>query len=339
MELSSTKEQLSRLIRDRDLTISPMERSNLDLFHYLVREYVSWLYPETEESYAYKIGSTPLKGLNTWGSLTYRKQVWSTIIGDKVVGFFVASEKVGGNVKLGPIVIEPEYRRRDIGKNVIELLSKFYSLKGYGKMYMTIPMPNLVASEFAASAGFLPELSLKRQYSPDYDEVVFSKLIGLGRVEFGINGSNPGLTFTRGNNLFLGMHKKHYTNLSINLLDRLLVSVNVNFSHDSSMKARKIFEINNGDGPEAFIVSSPKRGGSVKLGPIGGGSLLLADLIEEVEKFYLGLGRSRRIYAMVDTSERNTIAHFLRKGYDIEGRIAQPFVAGTETVIVGKKGR
>lgn len=305
-----------------ELSASRMQDADYPYFQYLVGEFVSGHYPETESSYTHDVAFRGSVG----SLLTQDKIVWAVHLDGQIVGFFVATRKPDFATKFGPIVIDPAYQSQGIGKKILRMLMEWYCSQGSQKFYLTVPTPNLQTCNFALALGFRLEATLRRQYSPEHDEMVFGKLAQNGKLV-----SAPGRKFEK-------PHLRPTPKVE-RLLEMAIDAEQKEARHDPTLSAAKSFIVNENNLREAFIVCSPKRGGSVKLGPIGGTPRSVASLIPQLESFYFGIGRSRRIFALIEGRNRNTIAHFVRNGYELEGRISSALGTGFDQIVVAKNWR
>jgi len=284
---------LPRLSRRLDFRIEAISSHELPYFKWLVQTYVSGFYPETEDTYAEALALPSLAGHERFGRSTIARTVWAVKKHGNTLGFFVASEKRGGNVKLGPIVIASEFRREGNGTRVLRTLAAHYSRLGYGKLYMTIPATNLAACALAIKADFCLEATLRQHYSVSHDELVFGRCFGSETVSVVRHRpESPIEPFSKG----------------------ALVSPFPN-------TAARVFHTLT-SGKEALIGSSSKRGGAVKLVPIGVPPLNMLELLEEAESIHMG--DKRKTFALLSLSDIDWREAFMAKNYCIEGRLVQP---------------
>ncbi len=313
-----------------DISLELLNDSEYELFEYLCREFVSHYYPETEENYARNLFRTQLIGCDTYGLFTLHRQIWSIIYRLKIIGFFTASEKMGGSIKLGPIVIHPAFRRKNLGKKVIKCLEKFYSALGIRKFYMTIPECNSQAVSFAFSAGFNLEAQLKLHYSKDYDELVFGKKIL--NVNSSLRHEIDNVNYSYRNAIMASYKIDKY------FVDRLNSSLCRDIFGDYSKKPRKLFNEHSGHDDYSFVLSAPKRGGAVKLGPICGNPKILKRILIDVERFFFNLEK-RKIYALVSALDKEIINQFIESKYRIEGRLTVPYRNKIDMFVLSKNKR
>jgi ribosomal protein S18 acetylase RimI-like enzyme len=308
-----------RMAEHKDFNIGPISLQELPYFKWLVQTYVSSFYPETEDTYTQTLAAPDADRARSWRS-TVNRTVWSIRRKASPLGFFVASEKPSQNVKLGPIVISPEFRRSGFGSRVVTALAMHYSRLGHRKLYMTIPASNFAACAFAIKAGFLSEARLKQHYSSSHDEWVFAKCLdgynypALPKPRF---GEPLGGYF---DNVVTGdtrpFHKRMLEAFVANLVERDSCGMS-----DPSERSCRIFHT---DIPrkQASIMSSPKRGGAVKLEIISGTPPGVLNLLDEVEDLYLD--KMRKMYVLLSASDTALQAAFVAKNYSSEGRLVQP---------------
>jgi ribosomal protein S18 acetylase RimI-like enzyme len=281
-----------------------MDPSELSYFKWLVQTYVSHYYPETEESYTETLASFSLPKERYEGVSTVARRVWSIEVDGSVAGYFVGSEKTEGGVKLGPIVLAPEFRRKRIGGCVLNTLARHYSQMGFWKFYMTVPASNVAANSFARESGFCLETILRKHYSESHDEYVWGRTISE--------------TFDTSKMLQSANGNAKHLRLSAQT-DRLESTSKELGSGHEYLKQRRLYQHDlESNGPT--ILCSPKRGGALKLDFLNNGNKTeVLAVLDEIESYFFC--RSRKLYTMPLVSTESIIKSLIVKGYTIEGTI------------------
>jgi RimJ/RimL family protein N-acetyltransferase len=312
-----------RVAQNKDFQIGPICFQELPYFKWLVQTYISGFYPETEDTYTETLASPHVNHDRSWRS-TVNRTVWSVRRQETPIGFFVASEKRGQNVKLGPIVISPEFRRSGFGTRVLDTLATHYSRLGHQKLYMTIPTSNFAVRALAVKGGFFPEARLRQHYSSSHDEWVFGKCLERSNYA-ALSSANQTLTqpireYCDGlvSEPSGVSHKRMLRGLVSNLQERDSCRI----SDDNSERSCRVFYTDIAT-KHASIVSSPKRGGAVRLEIIDGTSPGILNLLDEVEDHYLGT--MRKMYLLVSLSDTALQRQLVARNYSTEGRLVQPY--------------
>jgi RimJ/RimL family protein N-acetyltransferase len=335
--LSDRSAECSLQVLNPDLRIAPLDQGQFEYFEHLVLNNVSVQYPETEHSYPRSLATAHFLGNDAFGLFTQRRTIWTVLIRSFPIGFFVASEKYGGSVKLGPIVIDKAMRAMGLGSKILASLQDYYSLAGYRKLYMTVPDHNKPALRLAEKAKFVREARLRRHYSVFDDEVVLAKLLpcqGIRPPEDSTASISPGYEDL---SRFLALScGQAYEGMGPAFTNRLIRAAQRS-EGDYSLKGRVIYSTRNRSELSAIAVASAKRGGAVKLGPIAGDPADLSRLIREIEAEYFGNRRKRKIYAFVPYDSKGLLDVTVEQGYRFEGLLSSPYRLGAHMLIVSKQ--
>jgi RimJ/RimL family protein N-acetyltransferase len=304
----------------------------------VVQTDVSRWYPETEVSYGASLVRAQRLNSDPYGLFTLRRTVWSVLRRGEVVGFFVASEKRGGSVKLGPIAIGREHRRSGLATEMLSLLANYYRSVGARKLYMTVADPNLAAVRTAGSADFRLEATLVRQYSVDHDELVFGLALRSASQSSRDAGAQLDSRCSRGfDQLIDGSLSSTYGEIDRNFTTSLFRAGDpVAKWGPYDRQPRRIFLAGDSRSFGALIIAAPKRGGAVKIGPVAGVPDLVVPLVERAITEYEGLGK-RRIYALVPCLDVPLGLRFEALGFASEGRLREPYRTGVDVTVLGRR--
>ncbi len=321
------------------IALMPIEKANVREFAQLVRREVSCYYPETEEFYPFRLAEIAFLGIDPFGLFTLRRMVWSVKAGNNLAGFLVMTEKRGGSVKLGPMVMVKRFRKRGIGSSALRVLFSHYGRLGFRKVYATIPATNVAVTRLLETSGFVREATLKQHYSTLHNEVVFGTFIGTlsSRAT-----RDPRISVHPSRNIDPRLHEfvlsefgADYDELDETFTSNLLSANDRSPLWDYNQKPRKLFWLHPDQNRAALVVAAPKRGGAVKLGPVGGAVDLVSSLIEQTENFFFESGR-RKLYALVPTSKVELISLLLGLGYEKEGTLREPYRPGVDNAVLSK---
>ena len=265
-------------------------------FGSLVREHVSPFYPETEPDFGCNLLATSLHQPRSLERGLGKRTVWTISLRNCPVGFVAVTDKASCSVKIGPIVVAPQFQGKGLGRSAISLIERWYSARGTTSMYMTMPVPNAKARRFAELAGFRQLTLLRRQYSSEWDEVSLYKRIA---------------RFPRSSGAA--------TSSSLELSpDSLQPQVGVEYRQ---MKWSRIVA-DGGGGEGEPLYAFPKRGGAVKLIPaVSSDARVVAHTIAMAEIEYKSLDR-RKCYIDLPASNAELIRLLVRSGFSVDGRYA-----------------
>ncbi len=317
----------------QQMSIGVLRHSDVPRFVDLVREQVSFRYPGTEPLYALNVAGEAYGGTDFHGLSTVRRTVWCLFVRGVACGFCAASQKFGGVVKLGPIVIEESIRRRGFGAQLITAVADNYAVAGFSKLYMTVSAVNSAGCAFASEAGFFLEARLRQQYSLDHDELVFGRVL-----------SHPLTSRTQSAPLRTQQTQPACDRARSETAagDRTaLMSAPSRQPRDLSSTIRlenasvKTFYRHKGAEVAGAMVAAPKRGGSVRLHPLYGEPTHIADLVTDSEWYYRSIG-ARRLYGIVSVADSRTISTLVALGYEVEGTLLAPCGPSKARLVLGR---
>lgn len=156
-------------------TIVGSPRADRAQFAFLVREFVSCFYPGTESAYGLHLFDEHTTDLNSHLG-DARRRVWSIRDGLETVGFLVATRRLDGSVKLGPIVVEPGHRSEGYMIGALEDLTAIYCQERVPYLYATYPSSNASIQRLASSAGWTIAGAVRGLYRDD-DEILIHRAV------------------------------------------------------------------------------------------------------------------------------------------------------------------
>ena len=95
-----------------------------------------------------------------------------------VVGYICGSIEIRRGVELGHIIsiaVDPSYRRKGIGRRLMEEVIEFYKRRGISVIYLECRVSNKVAQRFYEKLGFRKECIIKGYYENGEDAIVYKK--------------------------------------------------------------------------------------------------------------------------------------------------------------------
>ncbi len=278
------------------------------------------------------------------------------------LGLTVATTKLGGSVKFGPTLILPLFRGLGLYHAIIDLREKYYRDQGARKLYCTVPETKPEVWRTLMKHGYIIEAKLRSQYRPGVTEYVLAKLL-----------QNTGLPSTRSHTFSLLAKEESAEDyyISQKLSDstcrklvtffleqgRAFYPISESFVHSIckahrrykglstktySRKGKRVFLALTRDAHEnilAALVSTPKRGGSVKLSPFlakeGVSKSILLKLYKTAESFFTSEG-ARKLYLHLPVEQTTLVSTILALGYQKEGELREPYMPGVNMVVLGK---
>jgi GNAT superfamily N-acetyltransferase len=301
--------------------------ADLPLLEALVSEHVSYRYPGTEPDYALSLAQDFLTARIRRPSFTIARIVYTVTIDGRAAGFVVASNKLGGSVKLGPVVVTPKFRRSGLGRQLLLDVEKRIKRANVRRLYLTTPADDNDAMRgLALELGFSEEAVLRRQFSLERDEIVLGKVLTSGDSSL---NSSEGTADDFG---WLG-----------NQLCKLFYDADGNRNHHIARILHRS-GLNDFSEPGWRLVThatsatfvDPKRGGSVRLGPITYSDKSLQEGLIRSVLDLPWVRASRRQFATFRTADKELLEIFFNYGFQLEGRLIAPHRPNEDAFVVGK---
>ena len=323
-------------------------------------------YLDLDESFVNVISEIITKEEDPFGYFSQKKELLILVgPGEVIFGWTVATTKLGGSVKFGPTMILPLFRGLGLYHTLIELREKYFRSRGARKLYCTVPETKPEVWRTLMKHGYALEAKLYSQYRPNITEYVFGKLL---RNAYSIRERSA--TFDLSHDEHSGqIYEDFYISreLSDSMCRQLTtfffeygsavypVSNNfvgsiceahhryAGFSIETySRKGKLVFLALTRDKHEnilAALVSTPKRGGSVKLSPFlvrrGVSKSVVLKLYQSVENFYATEG-ARKLYLHLPVWQTTLLSTIETLGYQKEGELKEPYMPGVDMAVMGK---
>ena len=329
-----------------------IQQVNEPIFVELVEKHISGSYLETGGNYAEHLLSIKGLGEDAEGILTLRKHLLEILYENRLAGFVVLTEKLGGSVKTGPTILMEEFRSAGVGKELRRTLHAALRRNGFRKVYCTAPLKNMPAVAYLSAAGYRIEAHLRRHYHTGHDELVFGYLLSKYRgpeLEF-IRPITPVAKFQRIDRKtqeVLSFLQEEMSGLYCQLpedwaIRQVREAIAAAKGRSRGKKKRVIFA-GFSTRPEVVALCVLKRGGSAKVIVLTKTShrSSLIDFILYVEKS-LKAARSydvRKIYSHVPLTDTVTTESFLESGFSIEGVLERPYNDFSEMLVLAKLTR
>lgn len=308
-------------------------------FEYFIKLFefnISTLYPFSSKLTAKSIIETHKTGFDPNGYFTKFKTLWKLVSEDGLtLGFSVVTEKRGGSVKFGPSIVVKDYRHQGYGSVLRTLLEDHYRELGYRKSYLTTNATNTNAFSYLLKIGYKIELHLKQHYTKADDEIVLSKFLNENQD---FKYSKPELSKEIINDFgeyvteYLAENYEEIDNTFYNNLTKSISSEFIK-TEESFIKKNKIkFEFKEDN---FFAITSPKRGGCIKISPLVLSGSETNDLknIEKIVSFFQS-SLYHKFYTFIPVNRVYDRKILEKYGFIIEGVFREPYKKGVDMFIV-----
>jgi RimJ/RimL family protein N-acetyltransferase len=281
------------------------------------------------------------------GFFTVKKELWVFELGKVVVGFYCLNFKRGGSVKLGPMIVGPEFRGAGVGKAMMEDLLE--RVQNERKVYATTNENNLAINNLLDRHAFQREGIYPDHYKRGQNEIIWGLVIQQDIPLYSSQSLCVTTTSTKKVKVrdFIESKDRAYLNeVSQKLLEwhddlgddfvQAIINAwqrgrasNVNFQD----KSKWILIAESEKGYEGLAIVSPKRGGPVKLYPLIGTREGQRSLIAEVIMRSQKIG-SHKLYGFCSYNDQPQRETFKLYGFKERGLLIQPYKPGTQMVTV-----
>lgn len=334
------------------LSLSPFD-STRDTKRFItsVEKHISGSYKETGKAYAEYLINCDSDGFDAEGVFTKRKSIFAIFHRDEHAGYIVTTEKIGGSVKTGPVIITKKFRNKGLGQNLRKLIHELYRSLGHRKVYATVPANNLAACAYLIASNYRIEGHLNRHYHDGHDELVLgyplrhrkTDVIPLQRQItppnrfFRMRKASPDIAL-----LIKSIFSEAYCEVTDTWVSNQVTHAlrATRGGKTDLMKPRLIFGAEGTFGLVAASLCVIKRGGSAKIsiltrtGHING----LVDFISHIETSLSRLKNNsvRKVYAHIPYNDTDLMNAFYIAGYTTEGIISVPYNCTTDMIIFSK---
>lgn len=284
--------------------------------------------------------------LDPFGFFTLKKEIWTASNEDVLLGFICLNYKRGGSIKIGPIIVNPDSRGVGIGKFLLSHSIEVAESKKVRKIYATTSSLNKPASLLFKNSGFVQEAILPNQYRDGTEEYVW----GLFTAEHSkghrstrsmlLDKSDPCQPKVRS---YENDIDRKYLDSVIDVMKEWHGDIDEQFAEgivsannkelDYEIKGKKVFTSTCGDKQTGITVTTPKRGGSVKVYPIYGSTESQKSLISNISDFYRQMG-FRKIYTFIPSGDDNHLKTLKENGFEYRGILRSPYKDGYDLTIL-----
>jgi RimJ/RimL family protein N-acetyltransferase len=319
----------------KELSISyELTEKDFNLFIGLFEINISTYYPFSSDRTAKAIVEIHKKGIDLNGYFTKKKTIWKLIDEDNnVLGFSVATEKRGGSVKIGPTAIVYDFRRQGYGSKFKECLENYYKNKGYRKIYLTTNTKNEAVHSYLTKIGYKTELHLMKHYTTDSNEFVLSKFLNEKFISDNTIISDENIK-KFGKNV-VDYLVQYYDEIDNTFFVNLDNSISSNFDKDensfiSKKKLKFDFREDN-----FFAITSPKRGGCVKICPLilsGNNEKDKENILKIIKVF--DSKQFHKFYTFIPIDCVNDRKLLVNCNFKVEGMFSSPYKDGIDMLMV-----
>jgi predicted transcriptional regulator len=297
-------------------------------------------YDEIDASFAESILRTHELGYDPVGHFTLRKTILRIIYGSLPIGYCVVTEKRGGSIKIGPTILEEQWRGQGIGTYVRSLLATAYVKNGVRKAYSTVADNKIESYRYLVKSGYSVEAHLRQHYSSDHGELVFGQLY------------DQAYKALVGESKYDAPRCQSIIRKSNTVREQLLPYLINGMMHDYTIDdtfVRDLFAAEDrgqqnyvDKGKNVFValdkrgkilgsaVTTLKRGRAVKVAPFLCSSLDAAPmLVSAFEKHYSECN-ARRLMILVPCYQRKLQRVLCEYGFEEEGLLREPYRRGVD---------
>lgn len=283
------------------------------------------------------------------GYFTMKKEIWS-VLGDKdeFCGFVCLNYKRGNTVKIGPIIVDPKYRRNGIGKFMIISILKKLEREKVRKVYATTSSENAPANKLFQNTGFQLEVELPEQYRAGNRENIWGYFFEHPTEIFLNEKSLLDLNNSEDNNLqikdfnseidteylrkIIKVIKEWHDDITLDFLRQIIDATNRGLDFETKGKLILVAKDIN-DLPTGLVVAAPKRGGSVKIYPMYGNTPSIEGMIGKLSEIFKEKGY-RKLYTFVHASDDKYIQQLINFGFCLRGTILSPYKSGHDLAVL-----
>lgn len=338
------------LKQSRPLSLRMLTMENHPQFLSLIEKHITGSYLETGRTYGRKLIEVHSRTGDREGVLSLRKIILEVRSANRLIGFCVLTEKIGGSVKTGPVMFLPRFRNKGVGTKLRGQLHRFLGAYGYRKVYCTTPVNNDAAVSYLLHSNYRVEAHLKRHYHQLHDEFVFGFSL-TNRREAAKDYSRPIVPATR-----ISMLKKESPSAALFLQTefseqycsmpdgwaarQIREAIILRHGRVKGFKPRRIYVAESETETCAIGLCVRKRGGSVKIliasrtGHIESLTKLIRIIESDIqsEKAY----QVRKMYTFVSVANTALQNAFYAADYFEEGLLDRPYRASDDLIVFGK---
>lgn len=332
------------------------------LFVEEVVKYIAPIYDEIGEKFAINLLNTYRKGKDEFGYFTLTKDIW--VLYDKSIGeaagYEVVTQKRGGSIKVGPTILRSMYQRKGLAKKIIAILEESYSKQGFRKIYATSPINHLGAAYLDYNElGWKTDAIMVHQYRIGEAERVAGKVMLKNYVSPPkIQGKLDDLDLNQSKMAIdVGLRSNKYDQF-ISLLEQLMpehydgidrdfcisiIQAETRIHATKEEKGKAILTFSYQDELVGVIISTPKRGGSVKLSPfllrVGFRSKdIINQMLANIILWYKrNFPQYKRFYILIPDADYYLIRVVTELEWNLEGILKEPYKAGVDVLLFAKE--
>lgn len=329
------------------IKLLPVRHQQAASFRRMVKSHIDGAYLETGLAYADKLLEINSRGSDVEGIFTLRKHIFAVRFRSRAIGFVVLTEKQGGCIKTGPVMIMKSYRDRGVGTKLRHVLAQSLSQAGYRKIYCTVPANNKAAIAYLLNSGYRIEAHLERPYHNDHNEIVFGYHLGrrvyspreyFRQIEVATTFervTKPGADIAP---FISETFPDGYADVDWRWVTRQIdLSGSIDLKKD--FKPRAVYAAR-GLHLLAVALCTFKRGGGVKVLVLTqtAHQRSLTAFVQHIEEDLMRRlpGRFRKFYTHVPVSDLDTFGAMRTAGYMVEGMLQEPYRAGVDMIALGK---
>ena len=338
---------------------------SLDDENHFIQEivrYISPIYDEIGKTFAFTLLNIFRKGYDEYGYFTLAKDIWvlKDVYTRNVAAYEVVTRKRGGSIKIGPTIVLPQYQRKGLARKIILLLEEHYTKMGCRKIYATSPINHLGAAALDYNGlGWKTEAIMMHQYRVGEAERVAGKLLkNISLPSPKIQSEYDELLIDQQDlvikvglkeeeeqqfiDMIIQLMPQHYDDIDESF-GRSIIKAEKRFTASKEEKGKAILNVFINGQLIAIIISTPKRGGSVKLSPILiKPGFRTSYLIEKMFKYMIdwyeqNFSQYKRFYTLIPTQDYYLIRMICKLEWRLEGILKEPYKVGVDVLLFAKE--
>ena len=239
----------------------------------------------------------------------------------------------------------PSHRSKGVGSFLIENSIKRGKETGARKIYATTSSLNIPAFYLFKSAGFIIEATLPNQYRNGTEEYIWGLFLDIPQDT--INPRNSLMdNFGQERHTirkYLDLTDRAYLEEAVNtirewhadldntFIEGIVKATSRNLDYETKGKEIFVSEVNGKH--SGIAVTTPKRGGPVKVYPLFGSPSSQSELIGIIRNFYIQKGY-KKLYTFVPHSDHKHLNQLGNLGFTQRGILRSPYKDGYDLAIL-----
>lgn len=282
------------------------------------------------------------------GFFTKNKSMLVYDINGETGGMICLNYKRGGSTKIGPLIVNPNFRGQGIGTKLMQLADQVALVGGIRKLYATTSHLNEAVNSLFIKQGYKIEAKFPDQYKKGSIEYIWGKHIQQPNY---INDNDINSVLIEQDNI---------TNLKVKSAQEqdldYLNNINPYFQQwhddlgsdfvdmmfnghkrglDFQAKGKEILIAHNNGSNFGSLTYTPKRGGPVKIYPLFGTQQAQEQLLDKSLEIAIQL-QNHKLYTFVHENDKLEYSFLFNYGFKPRGILQSPYKDGHNLIAMDK---